>query len=664
MRIIGIRIYNGDDRGQNSPTEVMRGVKAGWFPFGNYPEPSISDGEWTIENDILDNGLYNVFARHPHISVVGIVGKNGSGKSSLLDYFIRIVNNAACQLLYDQYASDEQQPVYAYGLFADLYFETDDIIRLLKCRNEQMTYSVGIEDVELANLDQWKRYEIASCLFYIVMCNYGSYSLNASDYLSDTQVEGLKGKVNGNWLKQIFQLEQNYIFPLTITPIRFGGNIDVNKLKEESVEKLVSLMLFAKTRGYQFMPGYKLSKIEFTLMPHAREQFTGKIEMTASGKHVGIEDLAIMAASMAEGWAKKLGCEEQYLSDVDDQERNGPLEVFKLLIEYMGYQTVHLCTYYDKFRNLFDVIKYVREHIRQNVPYEQGFIEDIDEYGLYNAIQQDHTNVTYGIRKCISTVAAVLKNGIDGSPFLKTSGEMDFSNVNLKAEISLDEILMKLPSPLYQLDAKLIKDEGGNEIQLSKMSSGEKQFLYSLAATIFHIKSMDESIAAGKGIGFRHICLVFDEAELYYHPEFQQNFIYNLLHYLSWLRLQRIASIQIVIATHSPFILSDIPKDNILFMRNGLDYKTTMSEDEEMEFKAFSTFGANYYDLLRNGFFLKEQPVGKFAATKIEELMIRIKQGRIDDTLREQVSLVADPVIRGYLLYEMEKGRRNGYVQN
>jgi len=37
--------------------------------------------------------------------------------------------------------------------------------------------------------------------------------------------------------------------------------------------------------------------------------------------------------------------------------------------------------------------------------------------------------------------------------------------------------------------------------------------------------------------------------------------------------------------------------------------------------------------------------------------MIRIKQGRIDDTLREQVSLVAAPVIRGYLLYEMEKGR-------
>ena len=76
-----------------------------------------------------------------------------------------------------------------------------------------------------------------------------------------------------------------------------------------------------------------------------------------------------------------------------------------------------------------------------------------------------------------------------------------------------------------------------------------------------------------------------------------------------------------MIATHSPFILSDIPKDNILFMQNGLDYKTTMSEDEEMEFKAFSTFGANYYDLLRNGFFLKEQPVGKFAARKIEEFM-------------------------------------------
>ena len=662
MRIIGIRIYNGDSKSQNSPTEVMRGVKAGWFPFGNYREPSISDGKWTIEDDTLDNGLYDVFPRQPRISVVGIVGKNGSGKSSLLDYLIRIVNNAACKLLYDQYASDEQQPTYAYGLFADLYFETDDIVRLLKCRNELMIYSAGKKDVELANLEQWERYDIASCLFYIVMCNYGSYSLNASDYLSDTQIEGLKGKVNGNWLKQIFQLEQNYIFPLTITPMRFDGNIDVNKLKEESVEKLVSLMLFAKSRGYQFMPGYKLSKIEFTLKPHAREQFTGKIGMTASGKRVKTDDLIIMAASMAEGWAKKLGCDELYLYEVDDKETNELFKVLKLLIEYMGYQTVHLCTYYDKFRNHFDVIEYVREHIRLNMPYKQGYIEDIDEYGLYNAIQQDHTNVTYGIRKCISTVEAVMKHGIDGCPFLKASGEMDFSNVKLKAEISLDEILMRLPSPLFQLDAKLIKDEGGNEIQLSKMSSGEKQLLYSLAATIFHIKSMDESIAEGKGIGFRHICLVFDEAELYYHPEYQQNFIYNLLHYLSWLRLRRIKSIQIVIATHSPFILSDIPKDNILFMRNGLDFKTNMSEDEEREFKTFSTFGANYYDLLRNGFFLKEQPVGKFAARKIEKFMNCIKQGVIDDTLREQVNLVADPVIRGYLLYEMEMRRRNEYV--
>ena len=114
-----------------------------------------------------------------------------------------------------------------------------------------------------------------------------------------------------------------------------------------------------------------------------------------------------------------------------------------------------------------------------------------------------------------------------------------------------------------------------------------------------------------------------------------------------------------MIATHSPFILSDIPKDNILFMMNGLDFKTNMSEDEEMEFKAFSTFGANYYDLLRNGFFLKEQPVGKFATKKIGEFIISIKQGRIDNTLREQVNLVADPVIRGYLLYEMEKKRRD-----
>ena len=153
MRIIGVRIHSGDGL-LKSPTEVMRGVKAGWFPFGNYPEPVVVNGAWSLSYEINDEGIYNSFSEWPRISVTGIVGKNGSGKSSLLDYLLMIMNNTAYHLLYDQYAKDEEKPKLACGLCAELYFETNGSIRRLKCRDTDVYYSEGVHPAR--SLHPWR----------------------------------------------------------------------------------------------------------------------------------------------------------------------------------------------------------------------------------------------------------------------------------------------------------------------------------------------------------------------------------------------------------------------------------------------------------------------------------------------------------------------------
>lgn len=678
MRIIGIRVRDGRGERFMSPTELMRGVKDGWFPFGDYPMPNSENWRTILEKIEADEGFYNTFSQRPRISIAGIVGKNGSGKSSILDYLLMIVNNAACQLLYDQYADDEEKPKPAHGLYADLYYETSRRIIKIGCKNTDVTIGIVGHDIETRNLDQDARYRLASDLFYLIQCNYGNYSLNSNDYVTRSKINGFVSKVNGDWLNGIFNLEQNYIFPITITPHRNGGNIDVNELKEESVEKLIALMLFAKSRGYQFMAGYELSRFKFEYKTQMKQQLTARASTTATRKKVGEEDLLIIASSMTEGWAEKLQCIELYFTEFDDKKEAEPHEVFRMLLEYMGYVTLHLCVYYEKFRRCFDVIKYVENHQRNKITYEQGFIPDIDKNGLFDEIRYDHSNLTYGLRKCINTVEEVLKTGLTTHPYLSRKMSTIVSDLKLNGEESLEEILFRLPPPLYQLDALMVKDEAdrrderyslensdAREIQLSKLSSGEKQFLYSLSATLFHIKSMDESIARTKGLQFKDVCLVFDEAELYYHPEFQQDFVFNLLRYLSWLRLGYIESIQIVIATHSPFILSDIKKENILFMRDGQDYRVSMTEKEAAEFREFSTFGANYYDLLRNGFFLRKQATGRFAAIKVEELRKRIMKGERGEELQRQITAISDPIVKGYLLYELNQGyHREEYVQD
>ena len=95
-------------------------------------------------------------------------------------------------------------------------------------------------------------------------------------------------------------------------------------------------------------------------------------------------------------------------------------------------------------------------------------------------------------------------------------------------------------------------------------------------------------------IVYKNINLVFDEAELYYHPEYQRKLIADLLNLINRSNLTNINSINITIVTHSPFMLSDIPNTNIIALENG----------KRKENLSFKTLGANIYDLLKNNFFM------------------------------------------------------------
>ena len=69
-------------------------------------------------------------------------------------------------------------------------------------------------------------------------------------------------------------------------------------------------------------------------------------------------------------------------------------------------------------------------------------------------------------------------------------------------------------------------------------------------------------------------------------------------------------------ATHSPFILSDVAKTNVLFLdRNGYP----------QEVDSMHTFGANIHTMLKNSFFLKEGAIGAFAKKVIGEVEACLK---------------------------------------
>ncbi|MBK8808649.1 MAG: hypothetical protein IPO21_19250 [Bacteroidales bacterium] len=74
---------------------------------------------------------------------------------------------------------------------------------------------------------------------------------------------------------------------------------------------------------------------------------------------------------------------------------------------------------------------------------------------------------------------------------------------------------------------------------------------------------------------------------------------------------QNLSGLNICFITHSPFILSDIPSDRIMFLtENG-------EQDKEILTK---TFGANIHELLTDGFFLSNT-IGEYALNQIRDII-------------------------------------------
>jgi len=86
-----------------------------------------------------------------------------------------------------------------------------------------------------------------------------------------------------------------------------------------------------------------------------------------------------------------------------------------------------------------------------------------------------------------------------------------------------------------------------------------------------------------------------------------------MLKYIIYLRDNKLIKSQkyhFILTSHSPFLLSDIPKENVIFLEKG-----------KQVYPEIETFGANIHTLLSHGFFMKDGLMGEFAKGKINEII-------------------------------------------
>lgn len=620
--------------------DVSKNLRSGWYPFGQYPEPRDGYVKIPTVSDIVAN-IYKRNNKLPKITVECIVGKNGAGKSSLLDIMYRIVNNLAFLL-----ASYKKSPIpshlsYAYGVNAELYYVCDGKLNRIICEDSLVSFyrenNLGVMseiDIRSSNFDK-----ILKGFFYTIAVNYSIYSFNEEDYKSQIDSLSAQNRINGEWLEGLFHKNDGYLTPLTLVPYRNKGIIDIKRENELAHQRILIFSLLFLAKRKEFPYGYRPKMVSFKLREGYQKETWYKFlnnheewdSQTLENFRVELEDV----------W-------EDFVSRDLSASFGKDSDMYRLVLFYLSYKSLKICLTYSDYYDLLGLE--LLNGIKRNkdasyIEYLNSHLPMIAERVVAKVKEKPVNHINLKIHQCLA--------------FIKRGDTTDGGKINAKTFIrrypikTYDDVFLHLMYPsFFDMDMEYVrvsKHKGidsddyetisNTSFMLSKMSSGEKQMMYMVSYVIYHLNNIQSVDEDHYRIPYHHVNLVFDEAELYYHPEYQRRFVSMLLESLSAAGIDRrkIRSVNIMIATHSPFILSDVLTENTLYLADGVFVKV----DKQ-------TFGANYYDMLRSSFFFTESPIGDVASKAIKRWIQGAKRnGKTPSD--EIIKLVGDTFIANYL---------------
>lgn len=159
------------------------------------------------------------------------------------------------------------------------------------------------------------------------------------------------------------------------------------------------------------------------------------------------------------------------------------------------------------------------------------------------------------------------------------------------------------------------------------MSSGENALLNFFSKLYYFIQN--NLVEEGKSLPDKeNYILLLDEADLGFHPVWKKKYVDAILKSLPYFfeSLDVKPTLQIIITTHDPLTLSDLPINNVVFLKKDKEYCCAISDNEKNKIQ--KTFGANITDLLAHSFFVENGLIGDFSKSKIEEVIDWINQSK------------------------------------
>ena len=583
----------------------------------------------------------------PHVNFSAIVGKNGYGKSSIIELMMRVINNFAVQVLGELNSDPAAEKLrYVEGVCATLWFMMGEHVYRLtidKQRAKMVIYEKEhVDSEDVVYLQKYtKEYNVdgkcmqvvhgfvgeeelihkeLSQLFYTFVSNYSIYAYNTHDFAAEAickekkELIGGFGEEDGDdvWLFSLFHKNDGYKVPIGISPYRYSGNINVNSERELSKERLVSLMVrnekYRLINWHMIAEGVKIKKI--SVNDYGYEYVKSKLKFS----RLSPEGYTMLRKMILQCW--KSCIDMDFMANVQKA-------YYKIALNYIVYKTLKVSMQYDEhheFYSLFDMA--------------DNFPSDMVEK-MVDGQSKDLSHIT---RKIFQTISYLMYDVYDLSSddaeyeFLYNSFDDILQRWGAKERRSMAKTSSPLqiyvwnsalfPPPFCKYDIKMHATNNDEEIMMEAWSSGERQQLFTISSILYHLDNLnsikDDQFDANR-VFYPHVHIVLEEIELYFHPEMQQSFVRYLLDGIHAINLEHLKSIHFTLVTHSPYVLSDIPRTNILVLKDiGVP----------AEYKSLKTFGANIHDMLSTNFFLSAGAIGSYAQWEIKHLAacLRIHQ--------------------------------------
>lgn len=634
-------------------------------------------GEYILCGDVLEPQFFG-----KNISVSAIVGKNGAGKSSLLELLFRMVNNFGYMLGANVRKNKKGSKYVKYvdGIYADLKYRIDDELVILKCRYDKVLYSYEgktfclfdsldakdtfgqerpradmeeeAQEIDVVSMDAALRIELCKHFFFSVVTNYSLQSYNSNDYLDEEAlghhyVDDIGIDKNDSWLDGVFHKNDGYLVPISLNPERYKGFFDLQKETDLTSSRLEILLIEAKRRNINFIDNYELDDIEYSFswdyiankVSLEKDSIKDEYELRSAIRLIAEDSHSVLAILL-----------ERYGFHVDDSENL----LFYVGIAYLFYKTHSIAACYPIFGAPKQMVNV--EHLDEICHDEDTIVQ----YASFiKQLIHDKSHLTTKLRKTLNFMKALVNGQNLEESFSYYRDYTHFVGEVLSKRPSLEDRMAILPPPFFKSKVYLRQIDTGKRMLYSKLSSGERQYLFTFSALLYHVFNI--KMTPVNRPHYRLANLMLDEVEICFHPEYQRTLVYRLIELLRQFRLNYRFSINIILTTHSPFILSDIPKSNVLYLENGKSVGETIYKD---------TFGANVNDILHQSFFLKKGFMGEFARDKIQSVIDFLNSKNSSKWTKESSlefieKVVSEPILQRQLrsLYEKRYDLRDNKIE-